>query len=537
MCFSVVGRTQFYNSVGVIRDVMQNHLMELLVLVAMETTDSASINDVLERKRELLRQIQEIDTSNVLIGQYRSYDSEQSEYANTTTNSESLTPTFAAVALHVNNPRWHGVPFLLVSGKKMDEKKAFIRIIFKNSHFSAGKIEKHDNKRKQIVFYIGRLDSRFSPMILVSKSLLKPKPGVGWRLSEPDADAVLLGQPMNDMYQLVPEETIENAYSTLIEAMYEGQRHMFVNTESLLASWRVWTSCLKAVDGRKPRLYDGGDSRMEWLDFSCINGRLEFTHKDVQWEVPVGDETITRHIPGTFRGERLVAGMIDDVIVRLAEDLRVRAGRAVRENGVFHMAVSGGETPLALWRYVTSASGHYFPWWDRTHVWLVDERCDSNSSNFFELDTHLLRHVGVPYWNVHPMATASPSCPDDADVAYESLIRQFTDRMDFVLLGVGTDGHTASLFPGPRGNYTEKWVVHTIAGPGLVSPQRLSMTETFLNAASHIAVLVSGVAKHDIIKTLAGNITDNAMYPIVGVKPHNGTLTWYVDHNALFGDA
>ena len=508
------------------------------MLIAMETTDSASISDVLERKRELLRQIQEMDTSNVLIGQYRSYDSEQSEHANTS-NSESLTPTFAAAVLHVNNPRWRGVPFLLVSGKKMDEKSAYIRISFKNSHFSAGRNEKHHNRRKQIVFYIGGSDTRSTPMIMVSKSMMKPKPGVWWRLSEPDSEVILLGQPMSDMYQLTPVDTAMNAYSTLIEAMYEGQRHMFVNTESLLASWRVWTSGLKAMEGQKPRLYDGGDSRMEWLDFICVDGRLEFVHKDVQWEVPVADETITRHIPGTFRGEHLVTGTIDDVVVRLAEDLRGHASRAVRKNGVFHLAVSGGETPLVLWRHMMSASGHYFPWWDRTHVWLVDERCvslDNNSSNFYELDTHLLRHVGVPYWKVHPMTTASRSCHDDADVAYESLIRQFTDRMDFVLLGVGSDGHTASLFPGLRGNDTEKWVVHTVAGPGVVSQQRLSMSETFLNAASHIAVLVSGVHKHDIIKTLAGDVTDNTMYPIVGVKPNNGTITWYVDHNALFGE-
>lgn len=533
----VVDRTQFYNGVGVIRDVMQNHLMELLVLVAMETTDSASINDILERKRELMRQVQEVDSSSVLIGQYRSYDSEQKLHANTT-DSVSLTPTFAAVALHVDSPRWRGVPFLLVSGKKMNKKSSYVRIIFKNSRFCMRRNDKNCNKSKQIVFYVDDSDTRFVPMILVSKSLLKPKPGPGWRLNELNSDETLLGLSMSDTYQLMREDTTLNTYSTLIQAMYDGQKQMFVDTKCLLASWRVWVPCLEAVEGQKPRLYEGGDTQMEWLDFTYVGGRLQFVHKDVQWDVPVADDTVTRQIPGTFRDGRLVTGKLDDVIVRLAEDLQTQAQRAVSKNGVFHLAISGGSTPLVLWRHMTSASGHYFPWWSHTHVWLVDERCvspSSNLSNFYALDTHLLRHVGAPYWNIHPMVSASNPCPNDADVAYESQIRHFTDKMDFVLLGVGSDGHTASLFPGLEGCDPNKWVVHTIAGPGQVSPARLSMTEMFLNAASHITVLVSGSGKHDIVKTLAGDTTDNVMYPITRVKPRNGTITWYIDHDALFG--
>lgn len=533
----VKDRTRFYDEVGVIRDVMQSHLMELLVLVAMEPSDSASISDILERKLELLRQVQEVDTGSVLIGQYRSYDSEQKSSA-TNTDSVSLTPTFAAVSLHVDNQRWHGVPFLLVSGKKMDEKSSYIRIIFKNSGFCFRKNHKTCDERKQIIFYIGGSDTRFSPMIVVSKSLLKPKPGLGWRLIEFNSEDILLGQSMGDTYQLVPEDTTLNSYSTLIEAMYDGQKHMFVETKCLLASWRIWMTCLMAMEKRKPRLYEGGDTQMEWLDFTYVGDKLEFVYKEVQLDVKMADETVTRHIPGAFRSERLVTGRTDDVITQLANDMRMQAERAVRKNGVFHLAVSGGNSPLALWRHMTSASGHYFPWWGCTHVWMVDERCvspSSNISNFYALDTHLLRHIGVPHWNIHPMITGSNSYPDDADIAYESAIKGITDKMDFVLLGVGSDGHTASLFPGVEATDPNKWVVHTVAGPGQVSPHRLSMTETFLNAASHVAVLVSGVGKHDIVKTLAGDVTDKVMYPIIAVKPHNGTMTWYIDHDALFG--
>ena len=535
--YFVIDRINFYDGVGVIRDVMQSHLMELLVLVAMETSDSASISDTLDRKLELLQQVHEVDAGNVLIGQYRSYDSEQKSNANNT-DFVSLTPTFAAVSLHVDNPRWRGVPFLLVSGKKMDEKSSYVRIIFRNFGFCFRKNHKTCHERKQIIFYIDGSDTRFSPMIVVSKSLLKPKPGLGWRLTEVNSEDVLLGQSMGDTYQVVPEDTTSSSYSTLIEAMYDGQKHMFVDTKCLLASWRVWMTCLTSLENRKPRVYEGGDTQMEWLDITYVGDKLEYVHKDDQLDVEVADETVTRHIPAAFRGERLVTGSTDDVIVQLANDVRVQAERAVRKNGVFHLAVSGGNTPVALWRHMTSPAGHYFPWWGNTHVWMVDERCappSSNISNFYALDTHLLRHIRVPHWNIHPMVMGSDSCPDGADVAYESTIRSVTDKMDFVLLGVGSDGHTASLFPGMESTDSNKWVVHSVAGPGHVSPRRLSMTETFLNAASHVAVLVSGVTKHDIVKTLAGDVTDKVMYPILRVKPHNGTITWYIDDNALFG--
>jgi len=241
-------------------------------------------------------------------------------------------------------------------------------------------------------------------------------------------------------------------------------------------------------------------------------------------------------------GRRVVLPDVEQVIEQLADDLYHIARRRVSEAGVFHLALSGGSTPMALYQHlVIDPRYRDFPW-DKTHLWIVDERCvpfDDEKSNVRMIRELIVDHVSIPKENVHPM----PVMEDDGDVQYEQTLRKTLDtakvrnRLDVVLLGMGGDGHTASLFPRTDA-LTEKqrWVVFN-DGESVAAPRpRMTMTYPLINTARWIIPLVTGEAKHATLQHVA--LTEDIQrFPITGIHPiHDDTeMTWYIDHAAALG--
>lgn len=124
--FGTEGRGGYFDEFGIIRDVMQNHLLQILSLIGMEPPLSLGAEDVRDEKVKLLRAIQPIKLEDLVIGQYKGYLDDE------TVPKGSITPTYACAVLYINNPRWRGVPFILKCGKSLNEKKADIRIQFKS---------------------------------------------------------------------------------------------------------------------------------------------------------------------------------------------------------------------------------------------------------------------------------------------------------------------------------------------------------------------------------------------------------------------
>lgn len=119
------GRGGYFDKYGVVRDVMQNHLTQILALVAMEQPLSLSAKHILQEKLKVLSSVQPLERKDLVIGQYAGYLDEPS-----IDNKQSCTETFAAAVLHINNPRWAGVPFVLKAGKALNENRAEVRIKF-----------------------------------------------------------------------------------------------------------------------------------------------------------------------------------------------------------------------------------------------------------------------------------------------------------------------------------------------------------------------------------------------------------------------
>jgi 6-phosphogluconolactonase len=225
-----------------------------------------------------------------------------------------------------------------------------------------------------------------------------------------------------------------------------------------------------------------------------------------------------------------------------AEHLVRLASEAVVKNGRFVIALSGGSTPRSL--YVLLASERYMRLieWSRVHLFWGDERCvppDDPRSNYRMAREALLDAVPLPLGNIHRIRGE-----DDAEVtaaAYERELRAFFGNtgedgpprvgFDLVLLGMGGDGHTASLFPGMAAVTEQvRWTMAQHVES--TSPWRITLTPVVINAAKHIYFIVSGTEKSERLRqVLEGPIQPEAL-PAQVIKPVDGQLIWLVDEGA-----
>ncbi|KAM4015552.1 GDH/6PGL endoplasmic bifunctional protein isoform 1-T2 [Anomaloglossus baeobatrachus] len=540
------GRTSFYEEYGVIRDVIQNHLTEILTLLAMEVPRNLSnSDDVLRAKLELLGSLQSPEHNSAVTGQYQNYLPQVREETEKNPNYFTKTQTFAGVLIYIDNARWEGVPFLLVSGKDLDERTSYVRVVFKDNSFCVQKESTEETVKsscqpKQIIFHIGNGALNF-PAVLVSRGLFKPSlPLSQWKEASELPSISFFGQSIHDYYVYCPIQE-KDAYTVLISNIYRGRKGSFVTSKNLLASWKFWTRLLQSVDNQTPRIYPGGADTGALLDFVIEQRGLRFVIKEDVELLGMDQKMNTfASAQSIFLGNTMVSNWAEPLIQKLAEDIQTAAEEAIKSKGTFHLALSGGSSPIALFERLSKH--HYgFPW-KNTHLWMVDERCvpfTDTDSNFGNLERHLLQRVRVPYVNIHPMPVHRNQrlCAEEdkgaEEYAQEISALVSNSSFDLVLLGLGNDGHTASIFPGYDDGITgDKLVVYS------ESPQkptnRLSLSLPLINKAKKVAVLVLGKGKHDIVTLISRAERKPKKWPIFGINPEFGQLVWYIDYDAMF---
>jgi 6-phosphogluconolactonase len=240
-------------------------------------------------------------------------------------------------------------------------------------------------------------------------------------------------------------------------------------------------------------------------------------------------------LPGTV----LVRETVDELLDAAGADLFVQAKNCVRAFGDFHLALSGGSTPEPLYKRLMYDPGLRELPWKRTHLWVVDERRvppENEKSNFKMIRETIVEQSDIPAEQVHPIRAMS----ETADLDYEEELRENLgwrekghDRLDYVLLGMGDDGHTASLFPySPALLDPGERLVLMNSGPTVTPPDRVTMTLRLLNASRFIGVLVTGERKRAAIARVAAGEGSAEELPIRGVRPLAGELRWYLDRAA-----
>lgn len=202
-----------------------------------------------------------------------------------------------------------------------------------------------------------------------------------------------------------------------------------------------------------------------------------------------------------------------------------------------HISLSGGSTPKMLFKLLAEAPYAEGIQWNNLHFWWGDERCvapDDAESNFGEANALLFSNVNVPAENIHrirgedePKAEAERFAKEMADVIPTE---NGTPVFDWILLGVGADGHTASLFPGVTDYQDENLSV--LASHPESGQIRISKTAKVLEAAKRISYLVLGAGKVEIVKEIRTTPASELPYPAAKIQSKTGETEWFLDSNA-----
>jgi glucose-6-phosphate 1-dehydrogenase len=225
--FGVEGRAGYFDHYGIIRDIMQNHLLQMVALFTMEQPVSLHAEDIRDEKVKVLRSLEPLRASDFVIGQYIGYSDEDGVRLN------SKTPTFAACRMNIRNRRWDGVPILIKAGKHLDERLAEVRITF---HSVPGCIFSLAN-----TLPTNELVVRVQPDEAIYLRIISKSPGLTSRLEE---------ARLTLFYRTAWEEAhdIPDAYERLILDVIYGDKSLFIRSDELEVAWDKFTPALHELE-------------------------------------------------------------------------------------------------------------------------------------------------------------------------------------------------------------------------------------------------------------------------------------------------
>jgi len=226
-----------------------------------------------------------------------------------------------------------------------------------------------------------------------------------------------------------------------------------------------------------------------------------------------------------------------ETLSRAAARLFARqADQAVKVRARFSVALSGGQTPRRTYEILTQPPFRDQVPWERTHVFWGDERCvapDDPRSNARLAREALLGRVPLPPAQIHPVSCTNS--PATAATEYAALLREFfgagPPRFDLIFLGLGEDGHTASLFPYDGAlEERQRWTAAVYVPAQYL--HRVTLTATLINQARVVVILVAGAAKAGALREVLHGPWDPHRLPAQLIKPEPGELYWLVDREA-----
>lgn len=246
--FGCEGRGGYFDEYGIIRDVVQNHLMQILALAAMERPRDAGATAVRDAKVKVLKAIKPPGLEDLVLGQYAaSEDGRKKAYReDDTVPGDSITPTYVSVKLKIENERWSGVPFTLTAGKALDRKVNQLKIRFKkvddNIFCSKGKCP----EANELIIRI------------------QPDEGIFLKINSkvPGMEMVLKSLDLDMEYKQAFSHVIPDAYERLLLDVFAGERGLFIRSDELEAAWNIFTPVLHYIEEHKvePEFYVYGSA-------------------------------------------------------------------------------------------------------------------------------------------------------------------------------------------------------------------------------------------------------------------------------------
>ncbi|XP_055844977.1 glucose-6-phosphate 1-dehydrogenase isoform X1 [Episyrphus balteatus] len=263
--FGTQGRGGYFDEFGIIRDVMQNHLLQILTLVAMEKPVSCHPDDIRDEKVKVLKNIRALTLDDMVLGQYVGNPEGVGEAKlgyldDATVSNDSTTPTYALAALEIKNERWEGVPFILRCGKALNERKAEVRIQYQDV---SGDIFEGNSKRNELVI-------RVQPGEALYFKMMTKSPGITFDIEETEMD-LTYEHRYKDSY-------LPDAYERLILDVFCGSLMHFVRSDELYEAWRIFTPILHRIEKEhiKPIPYVYGSRGPKEADKKCEQSNFKY---------------------------------------------------------------------------------------------------------------------------------------------------------------------------------------------------------------------------------------------------------------------
>jgi len=255
--FGTDGRGGYFDKYGIIRDILQNHLLQVLTLVAMETPvvldGPRSGKAIRDAKVAVLNAISEIQLEDSVLGQYEGYADDP-----TIENKDTNCPTFAMLKLNINTPRWAGVPFILKAGKALNERKAEIRVQFRDAPAASFLFPGQDVPRNELVM-------RMQPNEAVYMKTNVKSPGFASKPIQSELEV-----NYDTRFFAHTQESNPDAYTRLIFDVLQGKQGAFVRDDELRRAWEIFTPLLHRIEREniRPIKYkQGGRGPQEADDF------------------------------------------------------------------------------------------------------------------------------------------------------------------------------------------------------------------------------------------------------------------------------
>ena len=562
----VKGRSLFYDKYGVIRDVVQNHLTEMLCHLIMSLPRNEE--DISSAKLESLSRIYSPRLHHTLLGQYEGYtDDLLKDGVISSLTNVSHTPTFASVVLFSRDPNWSHVPFFLVSGKQLTERTAYAKVVFKQHSFNFVHPQGRCGCQSHVTFLV-QDEKHAKPGIVVSNippvDLQMPAARNGNEfvyMSDSSSSDSCTGT----VYYFPQHDVEPNAYVSLIEAVLNGRKEYFVATETLLESWRIWTPLLHEIEQantslhlpiytRDDDLYDLGffldGTRI--VSSSSIHINQGFSQREALVDSHWSQQPERFELHSNEHSVRWTDLLDQQVIVAnrfklvsfIADELYRSACVAVDQRGMWHVALPGGRTPVLLYETIALDYHLLFPW-KHVHIWQTDERCvkrGNEESNIWLLSELLLSQVPVPFQHFHPLPIhLEKGVCHSEDKGFAYYERQLTDhglQLDFILLGVGKDGHVASLFPNEAVISAVGRLVQTVTLNStypVATHKRMTLSYEAIIEAKKIAVFITGEGKEELIQRvdncMRGGDSDCDVIPVLKLirMAKKGQLSIFID--------
>ncbi|GAB5353216.1 hypothetical protein AAMO2058_000018500 [Amorphochlora amoebiformis] len=392
--FGIKGRAGYFDNYGIVRDIMQNHLLQVLALILMEPPIGLSADKIRDEKVKAIASLLPIDPDDVILGQYEGYKEHDG------VPEESRTPTYAQVTMWSKHPRFEGVPLVMKAGKALNERKAEIRVKFKPAP--------------------GQL---FSREFLGSNELVfrvQPDEGIFMQINSkaPGLTSRITQTPLNLLYASAFDSKgadeqgadIPDAYERLILDAINGDKSLFIRNDELSAAWDLFTPILHLAEQKDSPIpihtYSEGSTGPEVSDQKSPSdvtvSKPKPTKKPLLTVEVMDAGEISERIPSISSPSkqskaRVFIGKSDEEMVqRIQQIVQEEEKKAIDEKGRFRIAVAGGSVPKILGKALKSPENAFqFSSWD---VFLADERCVPEShpdSNLAEVRRNLPEDVKI----------------------------------------------------------------------------------------------------------------------------------------------